>query len=48
MIDADLAGDAGAQGEFGLDAAAGRHGGIVRKKHRADFAILVGPARAAQ
>ena len=48
VIDADIAGDAGAHGELALDAAARRHRGILGEQHRADFAILVGPAGVAQ
>src|ERR1700747_3599701 len=36
MIDADIAGDARANGKLALDAAIRRHGQLVRKQHRAD------------
>src|SRR5216684_3034131 len=48
MIDADIAGDAGADGEFTLDVAAGWHGEILGKQRLADFAIPVGSARSTQ
>src|SRR5579863_9575673 len=42
VIDADIAGDARAQGVLALDAAARRHRGLVGEDHLAYFAILVG------
>src|SRR5579864_3201141 len=47
MIDADVAGDAGAKRIFALDAAARWHGGVLRKQRLAYFAVLVGAAGAA-
>ncbi len=44
MVDADIAGDAGAHRVFALDGAARRHVGIGRKQHRTDFWIELGPA----
>ena len=44
MIDADIAGDAGAHREFALDAAIGRHREIFRKQRLADLPVAVGPA----
>ena len=44
MIDADIAGEAGAHRQFALDATARRHYRIVGKQHCAYFAILVAPA----
>src|ERR1700686_4736201 len=48
MIDAHFPGQAGAQGQLALDAAARRHDGVVGKQHRAYLAILVSPAGIAQ
>src|SRR5258707_15478762 len=48
MVDAEIAGDACADGELALDVAAGRHGPIVWKQHVADLAIPLGGARAAK
>ncbi len=48
MIDADIAGDAGAKRILALDAATRRHGGALRKKHCTYLAVLVGAAGAAQ
>lgn len=48
LVDADIAGDARAHGKLGLDAAPGRHGGMIGEQHAANLAILVGSARSAQ
>src|SRR5262245_37245827 len=44
VIDADIAGDAGAHRVFALDGAAGGHHGIGRKQDAADLLIAVGAA----
>jgi hypothetical protein len=44
MIDAEIAGDAGADREFALDAATGRHHEIIGEDHLADLAVAVGAA----
>src|SRR5262249_22373158 len=44
MIDADIAGNAGAHGVFALDGAAGGHHGIGREQDAADLLVAVGAA----
>src|SRR5437868_568615 len=44
MVDAEIAGDAGADRVLALDAAAGRHRDIIREQGRADLAVAVSPA----
>src|SRR5258708_32706866 len=48
VIDTDIPGEAGAHGEFALDAATRGHRRLIRKQHRAYLAILVRPAPGAQ
>src|SRR6478672_13223190 len=48
MVDAEIAGDACADGELALDVAADWHGQIVRKQHVSDLAIPLGGARTAK
>lgn len=48
MIDAEIAGDTGAERVLAFDAATRRHGEVLRKQRLTYFAILVGSASAAK